>query len=480
MNQQATAPITEEHVESLKGEFIEEGIRLSEKEYLKPYFEDKTAVEDEFMLAQTALQMEACRNWALNETRSSDVSGYIDQIFPVLRVAYPNLVLHQLVTVQPISRKNGQIYYMDYIVGRNKGTGYTKGQKLFDHRRAYPAVTDYTSTQVPNDNVGTAPGGVAVLAGLQTTEVPVTPNTMVVTFTIGAVAQVVYDTGNGALTNAAGTITGTLDYERGTFGMTSAIGNFDAGPIVANYNTDYEVNQELPTIDIQLSATGINTEDRAIRYRYSEASAYDFSQEFGRKKLDAMFLKTMSNLFSAEITYQVLQDLWNMAGAAAVTFSLTVPAGVTRAQHYASIVYQINQIGNLLFLATQRVTSPTWIVCDANAAAVLQTIPAPTFVAANIPPQSVGTHKLGTLQGITVYRDAHIGTFVGASPRGNMLVGYRGNDWLDAAYVWAPYQLFITTPETTLDDFLKRRAAMSRYGRKELNNQLILRLALVP
>ena len=101
-------------------------------------------------------------------------------------------------------------------------------------------------------------------------------------------------------------------------------------------------------------------------------------------------------------------------------------------------------------------------------------------MAANVPAGIVGTHKIGTLAGITVYLDPHIQTLAGASAQGNLLLGYRGTDFLDAPYVWAPYQLLVSTPETTLDDFMARKAMMSRFGRKRLNNNLILRIDLIP
>ena len=476
--------LTEADLAFEQGQYIEEGIELTKQDRMKEYFEDELQIENETVAAQTAHMMNTMYKWVLHETetmneatRSATVSGFVDQIFPVIRTVFPNLILHELVNVQALRQRFGQIFYMDFVVGRDKGGIYTKGQKLFDHRRGYPAITDYTSESIRSDVTGALGAPAAVFNG-QTTEVPVKPNTFRMSVLVGAVPFNVVDDGNGALSGT--NITGTLDYERGAFTITHGVGNFDAQTFTADYHTDFEINQNLPTIDIQFLATSIAIEEHAIRYRYSMNAAYDFKQEFGGRQLSQMLLSTMSQLLSAEITYLVIQDLWAMAGAAATTFSMTVPAGVTRAQHYASIVYQIHQIGNLFYSATQRVTRPTWIICDANAASVLQTIPAPTFQPANVPAGIVGTHKIGTLAGITVYLDPHIQTLAGASAQGNLLLGYRGTDFLDAPYVWAPYQLLASTPETTLDDFMARKAMMSRFGRKRLNNNLILRIDLIP
>lgn len=477
--------LIEDHVvTSEMGRYIEEGLALAEKDAFKPYFEDELAIENELLKSQTAIMMETALQWAIHEgrwateaTRSAGVSGFVDQIFPVLRTAFPNLILHELVLVQPLKNRYGQIFYMDFVVGRNKGGTFTKGQKLFDHRQGYPAITDYTSESITNDVTGALAGANATFNG-QTTEMPVKPNTFIMqpTHTAGTPVNII-DDGNGALVGT--NVTGTLDYETGAFSITHGTSTFDIQTFTANYYTDYEINQELPTVDVQFLATGITVEEHALRYRYSMNASFDFKQEFGGKMLDGLLMSVMSQLLSAEITYLVLSDLWNMAGAAADTFSLTVPAGTTQFDHFRSIIYRINRIGNLMYLATQRAIRPTWIVCDANAAAVLQTIPAPTFQQSTIPNGTIGAHKIGTLGGINVYLDPLLQTLPNASAIGNLLIGYRGNDFLDAPYVWAPYQLLASTPETVLDDFMYRRAMMSRFGRKRLNPALVLRLDLV-
>ena len=52
-------------------------------------------------------------------------------------------------------------------------------------------------------------------------------------------------------------------------------------------------------------------------------------------------------------------------------------------------------------------------------------------------------------------------------PRNVILVGRRGNSFLESGYVYAPYVPLQTTPTIFgVEDFVPRKGVMTRYGKK--------------
>jgi hypothetical protein len=55
-------------------------------------------------------------------------------------------------------------------------------------------------------------------------------------------------------------------------------------------------------------------------------------------------------------------------------------------------------------------------------------------------------------------------------PSDKWLTGYKGESFLDAGYVYAPYIPMTTTQTVYLDDFMGRKGAMTQFGVKSINN----------
>jgi hypothetical protein len=73
--------------------------------------------------------------------------------------------------------------------------------------------------------------------------------------------------------------------------------------------------------------------------------------------------------------------------------------------------------------------------------------------------------ELGKLGRLKCYTDPHY--------RSNeALLGYKGKDWVRTGYIFAPWLSLITTPTTTLDDFIVRKGFASVYGKKVINSRM--------
>lgn len=48
------------------------------------------------------------------------IGGFTKFVFPVLRQVFPNLIAHDLVSVQPMNAPIGAIFYLEYLYGNKK------------------------------------------------------------------------------------------------------------------------------------------------------------------------------------------------------------------------------------------------------------------------------------------------------------------------------------------------------------------------
>jgi hypothetical protein len=75
-----------------------------------------------------------------------------------------------------------------------------------------------------------------------------------------------------------------------------------------------------------------------------------------------------------------------------------------------------------------------------------------------------GPHYLGTLGDFRVYKNPYYNSL-------KYLLGYKGNMFLEAGYVWAPYLPLYTTRTIVLDDMVGRFGMVQSYGRKFVNSK---------
>jgi hypothetical protein len=78
---------------------------------------------------------------------------------------------------------------------------------------------------------------------------------------------------------------------------------------------------------------------------------------------------------------------------------------------------------------------------------------------------SLGAEAAGTLQSrFVVYKDPYF-------PQNKILVGYKGNTFLETGYIYAPYIPLILTPVIyAQEDFTPRKGIMTRYGKKMIRS----------
>jgi hypothetical protein len=473
-------------------------------EYFAESEEADLQIKDDRMRGMTALMLENTKHWMarkcrgrideagrmhINEvTRSALLGGFSDYIFPIIRAGFPTNPINDIVSVQPTNRRTATVVYWNFVVGRGKGS-YYQGQRLFDalHGKqdagfnfsnevidaetlattTAPANAVYTGTLTFHDGGGVRPGTVKVTAE-----------------TTGAGAgQEFFDNGNGGWTSTLALTAGAntyIDYSTGEFSIELNADTFVASlQPVATYRWDSEGSSMVPQIDVQITQSTVETERRAIMVNYSIESVQDLMAEFG-VQLEPNLVSAAAEQMNFEIARQIIHELWTVAPVAGVFPTTNPGSGYSQQEHFRDIIFLLNTASNNIWSRTQKVYG-NWLIVDKLAANVIESLPGDLFVKAPKPKNPQGLHFIGTLAGeYRVYKDIHLDKEPGAAPNGNILMGFKGQDFYEAGFVWAPYRLLYTTETLTTADFLSQKGMASRYATKMVNPDMYVRINLGP
>ena len=467
----------------------------------REYFDEGAglAINDPLLRASTAIMLENTKRElaqtrrhrkfnsgliSLEETtRSGLVSGFSDYLLPVIRAGFPTNAIMDLVAVQPTNKRFATLFYLDWIVGTTKGQ-FKKGMVLFGANTGKQTRDiNFSNSTVEREEITALGGAGATLTGTLAFHDGggVIPATVVITATITGPTVITFaDTGNGAFMAAGVTISASsINYQTGAWSIT--LGGLDtfttAATNLVTYRWDSEGSQSTPQVDIRISSTTMATERRAMKINYSQEAVQDASAELGLQ-LEPTIVQGLSEQMNYEIAQQILSEIWAVAPVAA-SFAMTVPSGISQQEHFRDLIYTLNVASNNIWARTQKGYG-NWIVVDELASNLIQSLPASMFVAAP-PPRSVhGLHFIGTLMGtFRVYKHLHLDKEPGAAALGNILMGYKGSEFAEAGYVWAPYQMLYTTEPTQTADFITQRGFASRYAGKLANANMYARINLV-
>lgn len=415
-------------------------------------------IEDPHVQKVAAQVLENTRQAMLREdTQTSNVGSFEKFVFPVIRSVMANLLATELVSVQPLDGPTGLIFYFHAIYGSQKGD-IQQGTKAYHALTGPSSDYHYSDETVPEETLGTGNGATAKYTG-NLSWTPVRPGTIEITDG----AQTVTDDGQG---NLVGDVDGggdnTINYATGAYDVTFAadVGNGDT--ISATYQFDSEAHTGVPQVELLLESSPVVARTHKLRARWSMEAAQDLKAYHG-EDAEVQLVQFMSNLIQKEINYKIVRNLRQIAAAGSVAWDQTAPTGVAYVDHKESFYGTLIEASNLIYAATQRIYG-SWIWMGLGAANVVETLD--KFVPAGdmTPPSgSGGPVYMGTLGGYKCYKDP-------AYPTNEFLVGAKGNGFLDAGYVYAPYIPLYATDTYMFDDFVARKGLSSRVALKAIDS----------
>ena len=261
----------------------------------------------------------------------------------------------------------------------------------------------------------------------------------------------------------------TTDYSRTDFEQTAA--GFD------NSNVDTDIG--IPELDIALKSIPIIAKTRKLKAVWTPELAQDLNA-YHSVDAEAELTSLLSEYISMEIDLEILDML--MAGGTAKTERWSARVGFeydsattlfaqssgesnayTKGTWFQTLGNKIQSVSNAIHQKTLR-GGANFLVVSPETATIIESIPgyaADTDGDATNNQFAMGVQKVGALNNrYTVYKNPYM-------LENSILVGFRGQNFLETGAVYAPYVPLIMTP-LVYDprNFTPRKGVMTRYAKK--------------
>lgn len=455
--------------QTLAESVIMRGLDLAESARWKDYSvairegykeKNKTSIPDN-IIATTATLLENTYQYAARmdeTTRAVNLGSFIDYGFDVISATVPNLIAHDIVSVQPMNAKHGAIFYLRYLFGNNKGT-IAQGTEMNGPFTGINGATNFSNDVIDGESIGTGDNSTATFS-TSLAYTPVRKGSVAVT--AGSVTAI--DDGNGGI-SGAGISSGTIDYDTGAISVTFASAPTTDAPVNATYRYDMDMTTVgFSQVDLDLASVSLEAFPRKLRARWLLDAGFELQK---MKGIDAEseLVTAMSNEIKFEIDGELLKELYAKAAHTGFTWDCKNPKSSLSYQEYKrTIIDLFTEMSNKIFTSTKRVGA-NFIVAGVNVCNIIETLE--EFKADSLGVKQInGPHKIGVLSNKwTVYKNPFYND-------DHFVLGYKGSSWLDAGFVYAPYMPLYATPTQVLDDFIFRKGLATSYGQIMLNNKL--------
>jgi hypothetical protein len=435
-------------------------------------------IEDRYIRSATAVLLENQRLMNEVSTDTGDIAQFKRISIPLVRRIYPQLIANKIVSVQPLLGPTGLVYYLRFRYSSNKGA--TRGA---DNNGGFPAddvntlmqLADgtanldifYTHQFVQNESTSTDNGGNVTSAYSPLEHTPILAGTITGTIYDGSLAVqtfVVSSTGTFTFSNIGSPATyvtaGSLNLTTGELVLTW---NSAPGPnhAVLSYEYNMECQQDLPEINLVIESEEIAAKTRKLKAVWSYEAQQDLRSQHNLDA-EAELTAVLAQEINLEIDREVLTDLRNNSGTVAA-WDFNTALGETIKEKYESLYVKVVEISNVIHRKTLR-GGANWMVTSPEVASIFETAtagfaPAPseTFTS------SLGIQYVGTVNNRwRLYKDPLF-------PSNQILMGYKGDSYMDSGYFYCPYVPLTQTP-VVLDpeSFCPRKGILTRYGKKLL------------
>ena len=245
----------------------------------------------------------------------------------------------------------------------------------------------------------------------------------------------------------------------------------------SNPNAASSASIVIPEINVQMKSETISAKTRKLKAQWTPEFAQDLNA-YHSLDAEAELTGMLSEYISLEIDLEILDMLienaqttanWsaqignqiNSAGTAYT--SNTAGAYYNQMSWFQTLGITLQAVSNKIHQLTLR-GGANFLVCSPTVATILESIPgfaADTDGAADTMKYAFGVQKIGALNSrYKVYKNPYM-------TENTILLGFRGNQFLETGAVYAPYVPLIMTPliydPTT---FTPRKGIMTRYAKK--------------
>ena len=236
---------------------------------------------------------------------------------------------------------------------------------------------------------------------------------------------------------------------------------------------------DIPEIDLELKSEAIVAKTRKLKAVWTPELAQDLNA-YHSIDAEAELTSMLSEYISLEIDLEILDmiragaltnDKWSAKvgeewnGSVFTTSSFTGQA-YTKNTWFSTLGTKINKVSNKIHQLTLR-GGANFIVASPDVCTILESIPQFTVNAGKDAMEfAAGVTAIGALSNrYTVYKNPYMTT-------NQILLGYKGNNFLESGAVYAPYVPLIMTPLVyDPSNFTPRRGVMTRYAKQMVRGE---------
>jgi hypothetical protein len=452
---------------------------------------------------------------------------YAAVALPLVRKVFGQIAAKEFVSVQPMSLPAGLVFFLDFKYGNDKAP-VTQDDSLYGSQSAnfgneakdglygagrfgysinqFSASADLTSGSaiVEVTNLADVNWDASLSASVADGNVVklVVPTNILADFDLNGVRAFVASTGSLYTTTTqlpqftkvvgsniefyhttsaaipAGDTTVTVFYNKQT--VDNARGDFeDASPTaVPNAASDQQIS--IPSIDVKMRSEAIVAKTRKLKAQWTPEFSQDLNA-FHSLDAEAELTSIMSEYISLEIDLEILDmliqnvptnqvEVWSAKIGNQIVDNVLTPlpdggAGnyYTQMSWFQTLGIKLQKISNIIHQRTLR-GGANFMVVSPTVATILESIPgfaADTDGDVAKANYAFGVQKIGALNSrYKVYKNPYM-------LENTILMGFRGNQFLESGAVYAPYVPLIMTPLVyDPETFVPRKGIMTRYAKK--------------
>jgi hypothetical protein len=250
-------------------------------------------------------------------------------------------------------------------------------------------------------------------------------------------------------------------------------GDFEAGKPQKGATIDSDI--AIPEVDLELKSEAIVAKTRKLKAVWTPELAQDLNA-YHSIDAEAELTSMLSDYISLEIDLEILDMLksnaltteyWSATiGEEYNSATSTWTAGTSGVAYQKNTWFQtlgtkLNKVSNKIHQLTLR-GGANFVVASPDVCTILESIPGFTVSAEKDATQfAAGVTAVGAISNrYTVYKNPYMTS-------NEILLGFRGNNFLETGAVYAPYVPLIMTPLVyDPTNFTPRRGVMTRYAKK--------------
>ena len=431
---------------------------------------------------------------------------------PLVRKVFGQIAAQEFVSVQPMNLPSGLVFFLDFQYGTDKGA-FGEGKSL------YGDVSGFASNDTDGGLYGAGRFGYSInntssVVAIQKGTVEVADVNWDSTYSASVAAGTVFKStvavadlplvdqdGVRGFTVASGSADfGVLPQFTTTDGTNiTFISEIEAGSTPGDVTVTYQKQPldnsrgdfedapgassdaadaiSIPEINVQMKSSAIVAKTRKLKAVWTPEFAQDLNA-YHALDAEAELTSILSEYISLEIDLEILDMLMENASAGTEVWSAVNNRSISgtgngtvsdlnfynsQGQWFQTLGTKIQKLSNVIHQRTLR-GGANFLVCSPSVGTILESIPG--FAAdsdgdVSKASYAFGVQKVGSINSRQkVYKNPYM-------KENQILLGFRGSQFLEAGAVFAPYIPLIMTPLVyDPDTFTPRKGLLTRYAKK--------------